>query len=92
MTALTPDRTVLDIEDIDSVDQSEVCDDFAEDFVDIRLRMSEKNKKFGLPLNVPARSQLNCFFSSTSLGWSDSMRAGKLEAAMLGGCLHPGVC
>jgi hypothetical protein len=35
LTALAPDQTVLDIEDVDNVDWSEECDDFAEDFVDI---------------------------------------------------------
>lgn len=36
LTALAPDLTVLEMDDDDTVDRSEDCDDFAEVFVDIK--------------------------------------------------------
>jgi len=36
LTALAPDLTVVEMEDVNTVDQSEDRDDFAEIFVDIK--------------------------------------------------------
>ena len=44
LTALAPDLTLVEMEDVDTVDRSEAHDDFAEDFVDIkRVKKKQKN-------------------------------------------------
>jgi hypothetical protein len=71
---------VLDIEDVDNVDRSEECDDFAEDFVDISMRRIQEEIR---PTFIcPSQISMDCFFPSTLLGLSKPMRAGKLEAAL----------
>ena len=55
LRALAPDLTVLEIEDVDTDDQSKEHNDFVEDFVDIR-RVKKKREEFCSPLNDPARS------------------------------------
>lgn len=52
LTALAPELIVLEIE---VVDRSDECEDFAEDFTDIR-RVEKKKKKNRSHLNDPARS------------------------------------
>ena len=70
MLALAPDLTLVEMEDINTVDWSEDCDDFAEDFVDIKRVKKNKNKNSThLYMIQPDPNELFFFIVPDAIAW-----------------------
>jgi hypothetical protein len=86
LTDLAPDLTVVEMEDTNTIDQSEDCNNFVEDFVDIKT--VEKKKKL-LTLILCSQTPMRCSFSSTPMGLHGATRTKLRETAGVVGCSHP---
>jgi len=82
LTDLAPDLTVVEMEDADTVDRSEDCDDFVEDFVDIK-DSGKKKREILLTFILCSQIPMRCSFSSTPVGLHGTMRTKLREAAGL---------
>jgi hypothetical protein len=72
LTAFAPDLTVLEMEDADTDERSEDCDDFAEDFLYIRkVKKKEKNSAH-LYMIKPGPNDLSLFLFINPDGFAQS--------------------